>query len=335
MKSEAFKKGLLGIFALGFSMGIYKILRKSTKAEFRESIKKQIIHSYNVSGVQGFVEPFDILQTFSKNEQGIEFHIKLVKSLAKKPVGHQQNINPLIEPYQPGQLVMKLQNYNILLNKYPVNPYHVLLVPQQFIHQTEKFSKDYLSLAYDVLNAVEGFAFFNSHPEAGASLDHKHIQIVPKSAYQSANILNHVKEWCSERTIKQTGKFIKLRYLKNIKHYILLFNQELLDNKNCDEILQQKLIYETYEKLLNKCKVNDIRDFKHNLIITEEFMMIIARKQATFNGVSFNAVGFTGSLLVKNEQECERLQQTRIIEIMENLAQAQSDDSIDQDIDEC
>lgn len=44
-----------------------------------------IIKLYKESIQLGFVEPFDVRQTFSKNEQGIEFHIKLVKSLAKKP----------------------------------------------------------------------------------------------------------------------------------------------------------------------------------------------------------------------------------------------------------
>ncbi|CAD8205683.1 unnamed protein product [Paramecium pentaurelia] len=333
MKSLMLSKGLIGVVAIGFSYGVYRIFRGFTKAELRENIKKQIMKCYNESQNQGFVEPFDILQTFSKNEQGIEFHIKLVKSLAKKPVGHQQNINPLIEPFQPGQLVMKLQNYNILLNKFPVNPYHTLLVPQQFIHQTEKFSKEYLSLAYDVLSAVEGFAFFNSHPEAGASLDHKHFQIVPKSAYQSANILNHIKEWWFERSVRQPNKFTKLRYLKKTKHFIYFFNQDILQNKNCDEQQQQNQLYEAYEKLLMKCQVNDIRDLKHNLIMTQEFLMIVVRKQATFNGVSLNAVGFTGSLLAKNEQECEKLKQTRIIEILENLAQ--TDEQCYSDVDEC
>ncbi|CAD8199356.1 unnamed protein product [Paramecium octaurelia] len=333
MKSLMFSKGFIGVVAIGFSYGVYRMLRGFTKTELRESMKKQIIQCYDGSQNQGFVEPFDILQTFSKNEQGIEFHIKLVKSLAKKPVGHQQNINPLIEPFQPGQLVMRLQNYNILLNKYPVNPYHALLVPQQFIHQTEKFSKEYLSLAYDLLCAVEGFAFFNSHPEAGASLDHKHFQIVPKSAYQSANILNHIKEWWFEKSVRQANKFTKLRCLKKTKHFICFFNQDLLQNPNCDERQQQNILYETYEKLLNKCQVEDIRELKHNLIMTQEFLMIVVRKQAAFNGVAMNAVGFTGSLLAKNEQECEKLKQTRIIEILENLAQA--DESFYSDVDEC
>ncbi|CAD8094969.1 unnamed protein product [Paramecium primaurelia] len=327
------QKGLFGVIAIGFSYGIYRIFRGLTKGEFRENIKQQIVKCYNESINKGFVEPFDILQTFSKNEQGIEFHIKLVKSLAKKPVGYQQNINPLIEPFEEGQLVLKLQKYNLLLNKYPVNPYHTLLVPEQFIHQTEKFSKEYLSLTYDVLCAVEGFAFFNSHSEAGASLDHKHVQIVSKLAYQSANILNHIREWQFERSLKELNKFIRLRYLKKIKHFILFFNQDQLQSKNCDELQQQNLIYETYERLLNKCQVDNIQDLKHNLIMTQEFMMIVVRKKANYNGVSFNAVCFTGSLLAKNEQECEKLKQARIIEILEYLAEV--DEYVYQDIDEC
>lgn len=63
-------------------------------------------------------------------------------------------------------------------------------------------------------------------------------------------------------------------------------------------------------------------------------MMIVARKCATSNGVSLNAVGFTGSLLAKNEEEVEKLKNIKIIEILENLAENEND-IFDDDVIEC
>lgn len=63
-------------------------------------------------------------------------------------------------------------------------------------------------------------------------------------------------------------------------------------------------------------------------------MMIVARKCATSNGVSLNAVGFTGSLLAKNEEEVEKLKNIKIIEILENLAENEND-IFEDDVIEC
>lgn len=86
--------------------------------------------------------------------------------------------------------------------------------------------------------------------------------------------------------------------------------------------------------MLNKFKISDVKEFKHNIIMTSHFMMIVARKCATSNGVSLNAVGFTGSLLAKNEEEVEKLKNIKIIEILENLAENEND-IIDDDVIEC
>lgn len=68
--------------------------------------------------------------------------------------------------------------------------------------------------------------------------------------------------------------------------------------------------------------------------MTSHFMMIVARKCATSNGVSLNAVGFTGSLLAKNEEEVEKLKNIKIIEILENLAENEND-IFEDDVIEC
>ena len=62
-------------------------------------------------------------------------------------------------------------------------------------------------------------------------------------------------------------------------------------------------------------------------------MMIVVRKQASYNGISLNAVGFTGSLLAKTEEECEKLKNLRIAEVLENLAE--SDENFYQNVKEC
>lgn len=50
-------------------------------------------------------------------------------------------------------------------------------------------------------------------------------------------------------------------------------------------------------------------------------MMIIVRKEEKYNGIAVNAMGFTGSFLVKNMEDFETLKKSKIIEILEWLCE--------------
>ena len=72
-------------------------------------------------------------------------------------------------------------NYRLILNKYNVVSNHVLIITKQFISQNEILNKNDFEIIFNVINSINGLAFFNSGINSGASQLHKHIQIIPRN----------------------------------------------------------------------------------------------------------------------------------------------------------
>jgi ATP adenylyltransferase len=84
-----------------------------------------------------------------------------------------------------------------------------------------------------------------------------------------------------------------------------------------------------YEQYLNLLKDATGKQFitnesvvslKYNLIMTTSFIMLIERKKEKFNdSISINAVGFTGSILVKTHHQLKALEDVRIVKMLEDV----------------
>jgi ATP adenylyltransferase len=65
-----------------------------------------------------------------------------------------------------------------------------------------------------------------------------------------------------------------------------------------------------YQKLLNqtKVKLNGTAAFTgYNLLLTREWLMLVPRRKEAVAGISFNALAFCGSILVKNREQRDQL----------------------------
>jgi ATP adenylyltransferase len=61
---------------------------------------------------------------------------------------------------------------------------------------------------------------------------------------------------------------------------------------------------------------------KYNLIITPTFMLIVERRKDKYkDSIGINGVGFTGSILVKNIQQLKELEDVRVVEVLEDVAE--------------
>lgn len=91
-----------------------------------------------------------------------------------------------------------------------------------------------------------------------------------------------------------------------------------------DEEFMSGHIYEIYLNLLKdlsdkKFLTNDsIVHINYNLIMTSQFMMIVGRRMEKYNdSIGINAVGFTGSILVKNKLQLKELEDVRLVKVLE------------------
>ena len=58
----------------------------------------------------------------------------------------------------------------------------------------------------------------------------------------------------------------------------------------------------------------------YNLLTTRDWMMLVPRARAESHGINVNAMGFAGSLLVKNTEQLQRLQELGPLELLRQVA---------------
>ncbi|KAF2420512.1 HIT-like protein [Tothia fuscella] len=128
---------------------------------------------------------------------GIPFQLRYCPSLAKKPTpdkdesaSKKPKINPFENP-DPALFIADIPSSDspthfLILNKFPIIPYHFILATKQNKQQTQVLEEDDLTATYAVLREWEKdgtdkrlFGFFNSGPHSGASQAHRHLQFLP------------------------------------------------------------------------------------------------------------------------------------------------------------
>ncbi|MEB3324309.1 MAG: ATP adenylyltransferase [Cyanobacteriota bacterium] len=94
--------------------------------------------------------------------------------------------NPFL-PWEPPLEVGRIATSHVLiLNKYPVQPAHLLLITQQWQPQGGWLQdSDWQAVAH-VAADTGGLWFFNSSPTAGASQPHRHLQLLPRHAGEAS-----------------------------------------------------------------------------------------------------------------------------------------------------
>jgi len=90
------------------------------------------------------------------------------------------------KPVDETMIVKQYGSHTLVLNKFPVLPYHVLLITSNFSPQTDHLSQSDLEKSLQVMeelksdeNAPDWMIFYNRGLFSGASQPHKHIQMVP------------------------------------------------------------------------------------------------------------------------------------------------------------
>ena len=92
-----------------------------------------------------------------------------------------QKINPFLPCDQDLMIAPIGEQHNLILNKFPVQIGHMLLITNEWAPQ-----KGWLNIndwkALEIVNEdTSGLWFFNSAPHAGASQPHRHLQLLSRS----------------------------------------------------------------------------------------------------------------------------------------------------------
>jgi ATP adenylyltransferase len=153
-----------------------------------------------------------------------------------------------------------------LLNKYPVTENPLLLVTRRFAPQEELLDGADFEALGALLADLDWLAFYNAGRIAGASQARKHLQLAPAAVPLEPFI---------------TGGALPFRHA-----FAPLSGLDAM--------------HRVYRQL-----IANLPAAPYNLLATRRWMLVVPRRQERYETISVNALGFAGSLYVRNNAELE------------------------------
>lgn len=218
----------------------------------------------------------------------VPYEVRKLSSLRKKP--NRQTPAPLrtnpFLPYEEDLYICHLPSgHVILLNKFNVVDNHLLVVTDDFEAQELLLEQKEFQAMNAVMASFPMLAFYNSGIEAGASQPHRHFQALP---LQDLPIDVHMKSVGVHTTRVSSLPFPNLAVSIADKSEEQIYNDYL-------SMMEQ----------LGLCHADRKQPLPYNLLMTSQWLMIIPRAQDRYEGISINALGFAGLILVKNDQQLD------------------------------
>lgn len=236
---------------------------------------------------------------------GINFIVRILANLSRKkaaPSG--PAVNPFL-PYDRDLFVADLSDTHVcLLNKFNVVDYHLLMVTREFEDQENLLNlKDFIALGA-CMAEIEGLAFYNAGKVAGASQQHKHLQLIPLPLAPQGPEIPIEPALQAAQWQGRIGVTPKFPFVHAIARPELQGADSRLD--------AAKAMFDCYHALVRATSLEERtlngenrQIVPYNLLATRRWMLLVPRAQECFQSISVNALGFVGALLVRNRQELQ------------------------------
>jgi ATP adenylyltransferase len=231
-------------------------------------------------------------------DAGVRFVVRVLDSIERKrAAGREQRGNPFLFPDEAMFVADVTGTHVALLNKFNVIPHHLLIVTRQYEDQNEPLTLADFEALWACMAGFDGLGFYNGGEAAGASQPHKHLQLVP---LPFAKDLHGVPiEPLLADAGEEPGAVPGLPY----GHAVARIDS-LADTRAGDAA---PVLLDVYKKMMEAL---DASGRPYNVLVTHRWMMFVPRAREHFESVSVNALGFAGSLFVRNERELQLVKRT-------------------------
>lgn len=208
--------------------------------------------------------------------------------------------NPFLPP-DPALVVASLTPTHLcVLNKFPVVAHHLLIVTREFEAQETLLTRaDFAALSV-CTQQVTGLAFYNSGKVAGASQRHKHLQLAPFPLEPDGVAAAPIEALLGEPIAP--GEPVQHAQLP-FRHALLWLPRDAATNAD--------FLADRYQALLAACGVwagGSEPPQPYNWLATSRWMLVAPRTREAVDSMAVNALGFAGSLLVRDAAQLAWLQ---------------------------
>jgi ATP adenylyltransferase len=227
-------------------------------------------------------------------DAGARFVVRTPATLERKHrAAVERRDNPFL-PYDEAMFVADVSDTHVaLLNKFNVIEQHLLIVTREFEDQREPLTLADFEALWACMSGFPGLGFYNGGPQAGASQPHKHLQLVPVPLAPGG---------CDvpiEPLLAAAGPRPAAVATLPFRHAVVRL--DAASSRGAGAWLS------LYEQMM---EILDTRDRPYNLLVTRKWMLCVPRSREHFESMSVNALGFAGSLFVRNSRELQQVKDT-------------------------
>ena len=253
----------------------------------------------------GALRSFDTVQSVIE-DGGVRFLVRQAANLARKEEVSKLAAKSAAEaasewrdPFSPCEAALRVgdigEHHFLLLNKFNVLAHHLLIVTTAFEPQESLIHAHDFAALLACLDRFDGLGFYNGGTVAGSSQPHKHLQMVPLPLDADTAQALPIQPFIE--AARENGIF-------RVPQFAFEHAAAWLDHDDATRA------HATYLQVLKAIGVKplDVGGVAHqsapyNLLVTRRWMLAVPRGVSHVEGVALNALGFAGSLFVRDEAQ--------------------------------
>ncbi len=261
----------------------------------------------------GALLPIQTDYTFIE-DGGVRFFVRVLASLsrkdeARKKQEHQEEAGKIVNPFLPPEkdlVVADISDTHLaILNKFNVMDRHLLIVTRHFENQNMLMTLSDFEALWACMVEYDAVGFYNGGREAGASQQHKHLQLVPLPLAPEGPSIP-VAPLLAQLSGEGIGIVPGFPFL----HVFVRLDRRLVESP----LNAAGTAFHLYGEMLRYVGLDSPQDSGLTLqsapycfLVTRDWMLLVPRSKEYFGDVSINSLAFVGSLFVRNQQQLESL----------------------------
>ena len=258
-------------------------------------------------------------------DAGVDFLVRRLSTLERKEQARKRKeqaagpVNPFL-PHEPDLFVADVSDTHFaLLNKFNVIERHLLIVTRAFMDQETLLDVGDFEALAACMAEVDGLAFYNGGAVAGASQPRKHLQLASLPLAKTGSPVP------VERLLRALGGKTGILRVPGLAFGHAFAWMDYLSFEDVKVAARQ--MHACYRELLAAAGLRAVQtgdearqSGPYNLLATPRWMLLVPRRKEHFDSIAVNALGFAGSLFVRDEAQIQVVKRAGPMAVLQGTA---------------